>query len=361
MDARSLAFWRMRNLGLLDPPATDAVATVGGLVAVQSQDFGPAKWSLGDRDGDATDAHLDAAFARGEFLRTHVLRPTWHFVAPDDIRWLLALTGPRVHQFLGYYYRQQGLDEAVLARGDEVLVAALSGGPQLTRKDLVPHLAAAGLPTGNLAVTHLAMHAELEGLICSGAPQGKQQTYALLADRAPDAWVLDADQALAELTLRYFTSHGPATAKDFRWWSSLTLADIRRGLDLVGDRLHSLTADGLTYWFAGSPPEAVPDRPVVHLLQGYDEYIVGYSESKFLLDLAKRGGSRLDRPAANGVLLVDGQFTGHWRRTVTRRDVAFDLEVYAELGPAEHAALQATADRHGRFLGLPARVSVAPR
>ncbi|GHJ46885.1 hypothetical protein Cs7R123_42270 [Catellatospora sp. TT07R-123] len=361
MDARSLAFWRMRNLGLLDQPAVGAAAIVGGLVAVQSQDFGPAKWSLGDRDPAATDAQLDAAFAHGDFLRTHVLRPTWHFVSPDDIAWLLALTGPRVHQLIAYYYRQQGLDDAVLSRGDDVLVQALSGGRQLTRKELVPHLAAAGLPTGTLAVTHLAMHAELEGLICSGALNGRQQTYGLVADRAPHARELDPDAALAELTLRYFTSHGPATVKDFRWWSSLTLADIRRGLDLVGDRLHSLTADGLTYWFAGAPPAAPPDGPVVHLLQGYDEYLVGYSESKFLLDLARRGGSRLDRPAANGVLLVDGQFTGHWRRTVSRQGVLFDLEVYETLTPPQEAALSATADRHGRFLGLPARVSVAPR
>ncbi|MEV0460937.1 winged helix DNA-binding domain-containing protein [Catellatospora methionotrophica] len=358
MDALRLASWRMRNLGL--HAATDATpqGVVGRLGAVQSQDYGPATWSVGERISGAREDLVYGAFADGALLRTHVLRPTWHFVTPDDICWMLALTGPRVHQLNAYYYRQLGLDEQLRGRCSGLLSEALAG-TQLTRKELTALFQAAGIGTEGFRMAYILMHAELEGLICSGAMKGKQHTYALLADRAPQARTLEPDEALAELTLRYFSSHGPATVKDFRWWSSLTQAEIRRGIGLVGDRLDSLTVDGLTYWFAGEPPRTpAPDGPVAHLLQGYDEYLVGYTESKHLLDLGGVGdGQRWDRPVFNGVLIIDSQVAGHWKRTVGRTGVAIEILVYAPLDPGRSAAVQAAADHHGRFLGLPATVT----
>lgn len=360
MDGLRLTHWRMRNLGLHAPAADTPAGVVARLGAVQSQDYGPASWSVGERIAGAAEREVHAAFTDGALLRTHVLRPTWHFVTPADIRWLLAVTGPRVHQLNAYYYRQLGLDDELRARCDALLVEALAG-TQLTRKELVTRFEAAGIGTAGFRMAYILMNAELNGLVCSGAMRGRQHTYALLADRAPQAVELDGDAALAELTRRYFTSHGPATVKDFSWWSSLTQAQIRRGLDLVAGELDSLTADGLTYWFAGEPPAAPEaDGPVAHLLQGYDEYIVGYSESKRLLNLAGIGdGQRWDRPVFNGVLIIDSQFAGHWKRTVGRAGVAIEVLVHAPLDAARTAAVRAAADQHGRFLGLPATVTVA--
>jgi Winged helix DNA-binding domain len=356
MNRHDIAHRRLHNLRLSGAPLAAPEDVVGWLGAVQSQDFGPAKWSVAERTGGVGDAAIDRAFADGAILRTHVLRPTWHFVLPADIRWMLELTAPRVHALNAYYYRQLGLDDAVLERCNALLVGALQGGAQLTRKQLAATLEGAGVALGGFRLGYLLMNAELRGIVCSGAPRGKQQTYALLEERAPQATSRSRDEALAELTLRYYTSHGPATVKDFGWWSSLTAADIRRGLEMVASRLQHEVVDGVAYWFAGPAPAAGPAAPAVHLLQGYDEYIVGYSQSKSLLNLAGRALPQ-DRPMFNGVAILDGQVAGHWKRTLNRDTVAFEVALYEPFDDAQAKALQAAADRHGEFLGLTATVA----
>jgi hypothetical protein len=358
MPSEHIAHWRMRNLRLTGAPFERPEEVVHWLGAVQSQDYGPAKWSVAERTAGADDAAVDRAVADGTILRTHMLRPTWHFVLPADIRWMLELTSPRVHTLNAYQYRQLGLDGALLERSASLLAGALRGGHQRTRRELRGVLDGAGIATDGFRLAYLLMHAELNGIVCSGAPSGRQQTYALLDERAPAAARLGRDEALAELTLRYFTGHGPATAKDFRWWSSLTAAEIRQGLDLVGPRLEHEVIDGVPYWFAAPPPERPPPSPTVHLLQGFDEYMVGYSQSKYVLDAS--GAARAlsgDRPVFNHVLVLDSQVAGHWKRTLRNRSVHIEAALYAPLGDAETRALQAAADRHGTFLGLPATVT----
>jgi hypothetical protein len=357
MNKQDIPHWRLHNLRLEGGPLAAPEEVVGWLGAVQSQDFAPAKWSLAQRTGGLGDAAVDRAFADGAILRTHVLRPTWHFVLPADIRWLLELTAPRVHALNAYYYRQLGLDDDTFQRSGALLADALQGGVHRTRKQLAAILERGGVPLlGGLRLGYLLINAELRGLICSGAPQGKQQTYALLEERAPAAEPRTREQALAELTLRYFTSHGPATVKDLGWWSSLTMADIRRGLELAGPRLRHEEVDGVAYWFAGSPPATRAASPTVHLLQGYDEYVVGYTQSKPLLNLAGRALIQ-DRPMFTGVAILDGQVAGHWKRTINRAGVAFEVALYEPFDDAQAKALQAAADRQGEFLGLPATVT----
>ena len=357
LRSESLARWRMHTLRLEGPRFGAPEEVVGWLGAVQSQDYGPAKWSVGQRTAGTGDADLDRAFADGTILRTHVLRPTWHFVLPAEIRWLLELTGPRVHALNAYYYRQLGLDQEVQEKATALLVGALRGNNQLTRKELAAVVEGAGIVTEGFRLAYILMNAELNGVICSGAPRGKQHTYVLLDERTPPARRLGGDEALAALTLRYFTSHGPATEKDLRWWSSLTAADVAKGLELVAPRLQHEVVDGLTYWFAEPPPPAEAAAPTVHLLQGFDEYLVGYSESKYVLDAAGTARSRiLDRSVPNHVLVLDGQVAGHWKRTIKRASVTIEAVLYAPFDDAQAAALQAAADRHGEFLGLPATV-----
>ena len=201
------------------------------LGAVQAQQFDEAKWSLAERTHACTDADVEAAFARGEIIRTHVLRPTWHFVERGDVRWLLRLTRPRVHALNRYSYRMFELDASVLTRSHDVLAKTLADGEPRTRRELAERLAAAGIEADGPRLAYIVMHAELEELICSGPRRGKQQTYALLDHRAPPSPLdgLSRERALAELVRRYFRSHGPATIKDFTAWSSLTVADTRVG------------------------------------------------------------------------------------------------------------------------------------
>jgi DNA glycosylase AlkZ-like len=208
----------------------------------------------------------------------------------------------------------------------------------------------------------MMMHAEVTQLVCSGALRGKTQTYALLEERAPNARRLTRDEALAELTRRYFTSHGPATVKDFRVWCSLPAADAKRGLDLVGSELEPETRGDLTYWSSPrerSRPVVVDPSPTVHLLQGYDEYIMGYTETKSLIDLDGTAGySPTDRAIYVGVMLLDGQFAGNWKRTIGREEVEIHVQLTRAFDDAAIAALHAAADRHGAFLGRPAVVVV---
>lgn len=359
MDGLNLAARRLCSVRLRGPALATAEQVVGWFGAVQAQEYGPATWSLGQRTAGVDAATVERAFADGAILRTHVLRPTWHFVLPADLGWVLAATAPRVHATNAYYYRQQHLDEVVFRRSAEVLTAALCGGNQLTRAQVARVLAGAGIEAGGMRLAYLLMHAELEGLICSGAPAGRQHTYALLAERAPAAasWP-DRDEAVRELVVRYFTSHGPATAKDLRWWSSLTLAEIRRGVAMAGARLRREVIDDVEYWSAPSGPTGTAPSPTVDLVQGYDEYVVAFTESKYIVDVSgvvRTGAARRVVPVH--LVVLDGQLAGHWKRTETRHTVTVDAHLYAPLSPAQTRALGAAADRYGAFLGRRAVVT----
>jgi hypothetical protein len=359
----TLAARRMAALGLLGPPAAGPLDVVRRLGAVQSQEYGPAKWSLGRRlaPGSLHDADLDAMLADGRLLRTHVLRPTWHFVLPDELPLLLAVTGPRVHQLNAYYYRHNGVDDELRARTQQLFTAALRGGNQLTRKELTALLTADGITAAGLRLAYLLMRAELDGVLVSGGLAGKQHTYALYSERVPDVPVPSRAEGVAELTRRYFSSHGPATIKDFQWWASLTVTEIKAGLAAAGHELSQETVDGVTYWSAPGPAAPPPESPVVHLLQGYDEYVVGYTESKYLLDAARTARALIvDRSVFTHVLIIDTQIAGHWRRSLTGKQVTLEVALYRPLTDAETVALQAEADRHAAFVERPAEIVLSP-
>lgn len=356
MGPIAIAYRRLHNQRLEGEPLASPVEVVRWLGAVQAQDYGPARWSLGERSRGAVDADIDRAMAEGAILRTHMLRPTWHFVLPEDIRWMQALTAPRVHAQNAFYYRQTGLDEALRTRCNRLLEGALRGGNQLTRKELEGVLAAGGIALKGLGMVYVLMQAELDCIICSGGLRGKQQTYALLDERVPAAPALTREQALAELVVRYFTSRGPATAKDLRFWSSLPLADIHRGIEVAGPRLEQQEIGGLAMWSAPAEAPVRPLSPKVHLLQGLDEYFVGYGESREFCDQSGVRPSRVDRAVYNGALILDSQLAGHWKRAVTKRSVTFTVALRVPFDDAQMHALQAAADAQGGFLGVPATV-----
>ncbi|HEX4622788.1 MAG TPA: winged helix DNA-binding domain-containing protein, partial [Myxococcaceae bacterium] len=244
----NVAFQRLRTQRLVGPPFPSAVEAVRALVAVQSQDYPAAKWALGLRLRGATDRALDALCDAGTLLRTHVLRPTWHFVLPEDIHWLLELTAPRIKQALGSYDRKLDLDSRVHARAFGVFEKELRDRRYRTRTELADALERSRIPARGQRLGHLMMNAELDGVVVSGPLRGKQRTYALLDERAPHRRRLGRDEALAELALRYFTGHGPAQLEDFSWWSGLSPADARRGLESVRSELASAELEGRTYW-----------------------------------------------------------------------------------------------------------------
>lgn len=359
MAKQDIAAWRLRSHGLAGARFRSVTEVVRWLGAVQSQEYAVAKWSVGQRATGLSDAGLDQALAEGTVLRTHVMRPTWHFVAAADLRWLLALTAPRVHAANAHYYRKFELDEAVFRRSNALFARALAGGQQLTRPELARVLAAGGIEADALRLGYLLMYAELSAVICSGGLRGRQRSYALFDERVPAAPARDRDEALADLTTRYFTSHGPATRADYQWWSGLTATDARRGIELAGADLARLEQDGQTYWHAaGPPPRALAPAPTAHLLQGYDEYIVAYTgSSRAALDRAElaataaRAGTLLLH-----IVILDGQVVGSWRRKLTARRLTVEAESLRPLAAAERAAVRDAVDRYAAFLGVPAEL-----
>jgi hypothetical protein len=274
-------------------------------------------------------------------------------VMPEDIRWMLALTAPRIKRTMASYDPALELDEATYARTNKVLEKTFSNGEHLTRTELGLALNAAGIGGDTRRVAHIVMRAELEAIVCSGALRGKQHTYALLTERAPNARTLDRDEALAELTRRYFTSHGPALARDFAWWSGLTVADARSGIQMAKSDLASETVDGKTYWLA---PRQMPHRETAttaHLLPNYDEYLIAYRDrSAFFHPLnLGRDAKFLSGVLSRHIIVVDGQVIGGWRLTANRDGVAVEGTLLVQPNKAQQSALSAAAKDYGRFLG----------
>jgi hypothetical protein len=356
-----IAARRLQAQRLTGEPFASALDAVALLGAVQSQDYAGAKWALGQRTRDATDADVDRLFDQGAILRTHVMRPTWHFVLPDDIRWLLDLTGPRVRAAVGYYDRQLEIDPTLLRNSHAVIEAALAGGSSLTRRELGVALERAGIPAAGQRLGHLVMHAELDAILVSGPRRGKQFTYALLEERAPSARRLDRDEALSELTRRYFSGHGPAQVQDFAWWSGLTVPDVKRGLALTERGLVHEVIGGKSYWSSPDVPAAAERTPIVHLLPSYDEFLVAYRDRTASLDPARHFDTApfpLGSILAQTVVL-NGQVWGGWKRRLLDRQALVELGPLDVLDTAEGAALRQAVERLARFLGVPVTVTGA--
>lgn len=347
---------RLNNQGLEDAAFEKPEEVVAWQGAVQAQDYAGAKWALGQRMREAGDATIEQAFNAGTILRTHVMRPTWHFVTPADIRWLLVLTAPRVNMINGTMYRQLELDEALFARSNEAIAEALAGGNYLTRAELGAVLARAGILAEGIRLGYLVHRAELDAVVCSGPRRGKQFTYALLDERAPQAKILARDEALAELTQRYFTSHGPALPQDFAWWSGLTLAEVRAGLEMVKNSLLQETVDGQTYWFSPDRPVVKAPSPAAYLLPNYDEYLVSYRDSRHAVEPGYVQLFMQRNVVFSHFVVVDGRVVGSWKRTFEKKTVVITLRLFEPWGEAQAQALRAAAERYGRFLGLPVRL-----
>ena len=358
MNQNDIAQARLANQRLTATTFTTAAEVVVWLVAVQAQEVAGAKAALGLRARGLDEAAVERAFAAGEILRTHVLRPTWHFVAPADIRWLLKLTAPRVHQVNGSMYRRLELNEGTLRHCADVITGALQGRRALTRDQLRDALAAAGIATtggtdrDGQRLAYIVMWAELEGLIVSGPRLGKQFSYMLLDERTPAGGPFDRDAALAELAGRYMSSHGPATAADFANWSGLTLSDARRGIAAARPALLNEEVEGQTYWFADAPLPPPAPTPTAYLLSIYDETIIGYRDRSAIV--SAEDGARLGTMgnALQNVIVLDGRIVGTWRRTLGKDTLGVELNPFRALSAAEGAAIVVAQEQLVGFYGL---------
>jgi hypothetical protein len=341
---------------LVRPHARTVEEVVGHLLGVQAENPRQSEWALASRTPRPTADGVSALLDSGRVVRTHVLRPTWHYVLDDDIGWLLDLTAPRILANLETQLEGLGVDARRLDLVTSLVTEALAAQPNSTRTELAGVLGPAGFDTGSLPLLLVMARLEMGQVVVSGRPRAGEHTYALFADRVPNPRRLDRDEALADLALRYFTGHGPATDRDLSYWATLTLTDVRRGLAAVRDRLESFDHDGRTFWHApGERPPRSGGEPGAHLLQILDEMYRGYQDSRMVLDAA--GAVRRGREASTGMALVDGQLVAGMRRTVSAAaGVTFDLSPNRPLLGAEVEALEQAARRYAAYLGLEARL-----
>ena len=340
----------------------NAADAVGWLGAVQSQDYPAAKWALGIRIKGAIESDIDSAYDVGDILRTHVLRPTWHFVLPADIRWMLKLSAPKINLGLSSRYRRLELDPRTITRAHIAFAKVLEGGKHMTRAELGAALQRAGFAPDGQRLPHLLSAGELAGLLTSGPRKGKQHSYALLEERVPPAPPLERDEAIGELTRRYFVSHGPAQVRDLVWWSGLTGVEVRRGIDIAKDSLSQREVDGVEYFLDANLEWPRSSARTAHLLPNYDEYSVGYADRSAMLHPERPFRPELFAFASvlASIAIVGGQVCGSWRRVAGREaggGLAVEIKLLAQVSAAEKALLEQAGRRLSRFIERPVRLA----
>jgi len=323
---------------------------VGYMCAMQAQEYTHAKWAIGLRMLSPADKTVEKAMATGTILRTHVLRPTWHFVLPQDIRWMLSLTAPRINAGNAAMYKKQEVTDAIFNKSFDVFTKALQGGKQLTRAEIVMALNNANIATDDLRLTILLMKAELEQLICSGARQGKQFTYALLDERAPLTPTIDRDKAVARLVWRYFKSHGPATVNDFVHWSGLTVADAKTGIEINKDLLTNITVSGVVYWMGADVDFGAAKKSGAYLLPVYDELIIAYKNRNAMVPA--KFHDKMGVITFFPTMMVNNQVVGNWGRNIGKKSIDIELKPFAKLNKTQTQAIETAMQRFKKFNGL---------
>lgn len=318
---------------------------------MQAQDYVSAKWAIGVRLENSTDDNIEAAISNKSVVRTWSMRGTLQFVAGDDIKWLTDLFAEKRLAANSFRNRQLNLDRKLFLRCNKILYKALQGGNQLTRDEIKILFKQSGISVDGVQLSHILQNAAFEKLICFGVRRGSQFTFTLLDEWVPENKKLDREAALAELTKRYFRSRGPATIKDFIWWSGLSVGDARKGLALVKMSLISETINDETYWVSTDTKEAAGVKTKsTFLLPAFDEYLISYQDRSAMLD--KEFRSRL--VYINGmfypVIVIKGKIAGVWKRKIKKDTVEIDLSPFAPLSESQIASIIKEIDVFGKFL-----------
>jgi hypothetical protein len=347
----TVAALRLAAQQIASRSCTTPAAVIAHLTAMQAQDYRGALWSIGLRIPNATSADVERAIADRQIVRTWPMRGTLHFVAADDVRWMLRLLTPRIIKGGAGRRRQIGLDDAAFAHSRKLFTKALRDGNSLTRDEMHDVLERAKISTEDQRGYHILARLSMDGLLCFAEPRGKQHTFALLDEWIPTSRILDRDESLAELASRYFRSHGPATARDFAWWSGLTLGDARAGIALAAPSLADETINGVPYIVSRASAHATDAERGIFLLPGFDELLLGYTDRT-----ASLGPAHAQRvvPGGNGVfkptIVSNGRVVGTWKAALAKGKVIVTPLPFAALSTKETRALHSAAARYARFI-----------
>jgi hypothetical protein len=340
---------RLNNQQLTGSGCNTPSKLVNWMGAIQAQDYSMSKWAVGIRVPGSTVEEIEKEIDEGKIIRTHVLRPTWHLVDPNDVRWMLELTAPHVNRKAAHSFRELELDEKLFRKTNTIIQKLLSGNNQLTREEIMAALVKKGIPTNDLRGAHLMLRAELDRVVCNGARKGKQFTYALLDDRVPAAKKMHKEEAIIKLAERYFTSHGPASMQDFAWWSGLPVAEARVGVEALKKHFLSEKIGNQVFWFNNDVILKKNDAGAIHLLPAYDEWMISYADRSASLDEAYVKEAILGNGIFKPVILLDGRVVGIWKRIIGKDKVTVEAKFLFSKSKIKKRKLYLAAEALAKF------------
>ncbi|HTH55065.1 MAG TPA: winged helix DNA-binding domain-containing protein [Cyclobacteriaceae bacterium] len=357
MTLSEIAHLRLCHQRLVEPKLPTPKQVVGWLGAIQAQDYYMAKWAIGSRMLDPTDGIIEDAINRCEIVRTHVLRPTWHFVLAEDVRWMLALTAPHIKAAMKSYQAKLNLNEKTFSQTNDIIAKLLEGDNHLTRTEIVAELKKKKIKVDNLQATHIMFDAELNRIVCNGPRRGKQFTYALMDERIAKAKSMTREEALFRLSEKYFTSHGPATIQDFIWWSGLPAIDAKKGLGLVKDKLASENIGNKIYWFDRSFSELAHVQQTTPLfLPAYDEFMISYADRSATIDKKHAKSILVGNGIFRPIIVKDGKAIGIWLRTIKKNHVAITIKFFSAKEKMKKSEMVFLTRPFGEFLNMEIKI-----
>ena len=344
MTAAEILSLRLSNHQLAGTKVQQPHDLVSWMGAMQSQNFEMAKWGIGCRMPYITDKKLNKALDKGDIIRLHILRPTWHFVSKNDIHWMLDLSSPRLKRVLSSNDKELELSDTLIKKTNSIIEKELEG-KSLTREELKIIINDAGIIADNRRVYHIMFRAEVYGLVCNGALKGKKQTYALLEEKVPKTVdTFDRDESLYKLAYKYFQSHGPATPQDFIWWSGLTTAESRRAIELIKDDFVFEVVGDQVYIFhrASIPTKAVN---LINLLPAFDEFIVSYKDRKETLHADHHKKIITSPGTFQPSICKDGKTIGSWRKLPNSKQISISTEHFYPCNKSTEKLIEKASDR----------------
>lgn len=350
MDATSIAQMRLINQKLVKTDLTSPVDVVSWMGAIQAQDYTMSRWAVGSRLKTSTDRLITEAVDNGAIIRTHILRPTWHLVTADDIRWMMPLSGPRVRVATRASDKFYGFTDEIVTRNNKTVAAIIEKKGSLTRPQIEAEFNKLGIKTDYFNfMAYVMMCAELDGVVCSGRGDGAKQTYCLFEERVGKLTPLPEDEALEKLARKYFTSHAPATLQDFMWWSGLSTTQARLGMKLIKSDFEVVVADGGEYWVNRSFNGSLEHDSDIHLLPAFDEFIVSYRERRHIFEntdyskIITRNG--IFKPA----ITCGGKVLGLWKRLKKKEAIAVETELFSKVNKKDQQNIDRALEAYKLF------------
>jgi len=350
MNLKDIAALRLANQKIINTNLNSPKEIVSAMGAMQAQDYSMVKWAVGLRSKNLTDKSIESAISKGEIIRTHLLRPTWHLVSSEDIHWMLELTAPRIKSALKFRHKYLGFNESIIKKCKKIIEKTISENGHSTREELISVLEKAKISTKENRASHIFLIAELDGLICSGEIKNKKQTYALLKERVPKTNSLNKEESLGRLALKYFTSHCPATLQDFTWWSGMSAADSKSALEMIKTSLVSETIGKQTFWYTNTNGVTKFSNDSVHLLPAFDEYIIAYADRTAVIKLDHHKKAIMRNGMFMPSIVINGQAIGKWKRIIKNDEVKIETEFFRSISKSEKKLIQKQFEKLANFI-----------